>query len=201
LAVFSVVTVAGVVPVIAGESVQLVKAEKEGKVMNKALRLALVTALSISLLSCTNPGQSNEAPAAKATASPSTQASASPATATPTPAPTAPMTATVRALIPLKWKDDASGTSVTTIKVGGTVTWTMEQGTHQLKADAPSAQNGCKELDNSFDSEKLGPGKSVSRQFNTVGTFGYHCGIHGGTADCTTPPGTGNMPGVIKVVP
>jgi hypothetical protein len=65
---------------------------------------------------------------------------------------------------------------------------------------AGSAANGCQNLDASFDSN-LSPGQPVSRKFDTVGTFGYQCGIHGGTPNCNTPPGSGTMPGVIKVVP
>jgi hypothetical protein len=100
-----------------------------------------------------------------------------------------------------KWQDDASGTPVTTIKVGGTVTWTVTNGTHSLEAVAGSAANGCGNLDASFNSDTLTSGKSVSRTFNTVGTFGYHCGIHLGDPNCKTPPGSGRMPAIIKVVP
>lgn len=113
------------------------------------------------------------------------------------PAQTAPMTATVKNA-GLSWKDQASGTPVTTIKVGGTITWTIASGTHSIEREAGE---GCEELEASFDSDNLGAGKSVSRTFTKAGTFGYHCGIHGGTPNCKNPPGGGGMPGVINVVP
>jgi hypothetical protein len=97
-----------------------------------------------------------------------------------------------------KWVDDTSGTNVTTIKVGGTVTWTVT-GNHTLERVAPSAANGCNELDASFDADDIS--QPVSRTFNKAGTFGYRCGVHGGVPNCNTPPGTGRMPGIIKVVP
>jgi plastocyanin len=126
-------------------------------------------------------------------------ASATP-TATPTPTP-APTTATVKGGSNNKWTDDASGTSTTTIKVGGTVTWSSGGGTHSLEAEAKTAENGCDELDASnFDSDDFSGTATVTRSFKKVGTFGYHCGRHGGSANCKTGAGVG-MSGVIKVVP
>ena len=162
----------------------------------KALGLVLTTALLVGITSC-NPPQGNQ-----------NNATPTATTATPTPAspsPTAgvspsPSTATVKGSN-FKWQDDASGTPVTTIKVGGTITWTITGGTHQLERVAGSTANGCDELDASFDSNNLTSGQSISRTFNKVGTFGYHCGIHQGTPNCKTPPGSGPMPGVINVVP
>lgn len=162
----------------------------------KALGLVLTTALLVGVTSCNpSPGnQNNASPTATATATPtpSPTAAVSPSTA--------PTTATVKGSN-FKWQDDASGTPVTTIKVGGTVTWTVTGGTHRLERVAGSAANGCGELDASFDSSNMTSGQSVSRTFTKVGTFGYHCGIHEGNPNCTTPPGDGPMPGVIKVVP
>jgi len=109
------------------------------------------------------------------------------------------MTATVKGSN-FKWTDDVSGTPVTTIKVGGTVTWTITDGTHRLAKVASSPANGCQALDATFDSDDLDEGQTVARTFTTTGTFGYKCGIHGGTPKCNTPPGSG-MSGVIKVVP
>lgn len=160
------------------------------------LGLVLSTALLVGITSC-NPSQGNQ-----------NNATPTATTATPTPSPTAavsptsttPTTATVKGSN-FKWQDDASGTPVTTIKVGGTVTWTVTDGTHQLKRVAASAANGCNELDASFDSNNMTSGQSVSRTFTKVGTFGYQCGIHRGTPNCTSPPGSGPMPGVIKVEP
>jgi plastocyanin len=162
----------------------------------KALGLILITALFVGISSCNSPqGNQNNATPTPTTATPT----ASP-TAAVSPTSTAPATATVKGAN-FKWQDDASGTPVTTIKVGGTVTWTVTGGTHQLERVAGSAANGCDELDASFDSNNLTSGQSVSRTLTKVGTFGYHCGIHKGTPNCTSPPGSGPMPGVIKVVP
>lgn len=173
--------------------------------MVKVLRLALVTVLLLAYTSCTEqgPGQGNVAPTpATTTPTPPITATATPTPATPTttPTPTAPTTAAVKGSN-FKWTDDVSGTPVTTIKVGGTVTWTIVNGTHKLEAGAPSPANGCDQQDASFDSQNLSAGQSVSRTFTKAGTFGYLCGIHGGTPNCKNPPGSGTMPAVIKVVP
>lgn len=120
----------------------------------------------------------------------------SPASPSPTVSPvTAPTTATVKGSN-FKWVDTASGTNVTTIKVGGTVTWTVT-GNHSLER-VPAA-NGCADLDASFDSDRIT--QPVSRTFKTAGTFGYHCGVHGGTPNCTNPPASEGMAGIIIVVP
>ena len=160
--------------------------------MLKLLGLALTTVLLLAFTSCTQQSQrqSNVAPAVATTTSPAPTTTPAPATAS----------ASVKGSN-FKWQDDSSGTPVTTIKVGGTVTWTITGGTHSLERVAPSAGNGCDELDASFDSDDLGSGQTVSRTFTKVGTFGYHCGIHLGNPNCKTPPGDGRMPGVIKVVP
>ncbi len=160
--------------------------------MLKVLGLALTTVLLLTYTSCTDQSQrqSNVAP---------TVATTTPL-ATPTPTPMGPTAASVKGSN-FKWQDDLSGTPVTTIKVGGTVTWTIASGTHSLERVASSPDNGCDDLDASFDSDALGSGETVSRTFTKVGTFGYHCGIHKGNPNCKTPPGNGRMPGVIKVVP
>lgn len=172
--------------------------------MLKALGLVLTMALLLGLTSC-NPSGSpngNATPSASTTPAPTSPAPASPAPASPAPASpsTAPTTATVKGSN-FKWQDDASGTAVTTIKVGGTITWTVTGGTHQVERVAGNAANGCDQLDASFDSNNLTSGQSVTRTFTKVGTFGYHCGIHLGDPNCKAPPGSGPMPGVIKVVP
>ena len=163
----------------------------------KALGLVFTTALLLAISSCTNQGNQN-------TATPTPTASTTPTTAPPSPtaavSPSGPATATVKGSN-FKWQDDVSGTPVTTIKVGGTITWTITGGTHQLERVAASAANGCDELEASFDSGNLTSGQTVTRTFTKVGTFGYHCGIHLGDPNCKAPPGTGRMPGVIKVVP
>jgi len=163
----------------------------------KALGLVLTTALLMGMTACgggsPQNNQSNATPTVTTTPPPSP-------TVTATPTSTAPNTATVKGSN-FKWQDDVSGTPVTTIKVGGTITWTVTGGTHKLERVAGSAANGCAELEASFDSGNLTSGQSVSRTFTKVGTFGYHCGIHLGNPNCKATPGTGPMPGVIKVVP
>jgi plastocyanin len=164
--------------------------------MLKVLGLPAVTVLLLGSISCTQTTQKSDNPPTVATTT------ATPASPTPTPAPTAPMTANVKGS-DFQWEDDASGTAITTIKVGGTVTWTVakDDGTHRLKAAPPTAANGCDQQDPGFDSTNLSDGKSVSRTFTKAGIFGYLCGIHGGNPNCKNPPGNGPMPGVIKVVP
>lgn len=144
-----------------------------------------------------NQGQKQSNTTASSNENLNTNTNSTPPAASPSPAQTAPMTATVKNA-GVKWKDEASGTPVTTIKVGGTVTWTITSGLHSIEK---MAGEGCDELEDSFDSDNLGVGKSVTRTFTKAGTFGYHCGIHLGNPNCKAPPGTGAMPGVIKVVP
>jgi plastocyanin len=162
--------------------------------MPKVLVSVAAVCLLLSYTSCTkeNPRRS-DTKTITASATPTATS-----TSTPTPAPT---TATVKGGSTNKWTDDASGTSTTTIKVGGTVTWSSSGGIHSLEAEAKTPENGCDELDASkFDSDNFSGTEKVTRNFNTVGTFGYHCGRHGGSANCKTAAGVG-MSGVIKVVP
>lgn len=167
--------------------------------MLKVLGLTITGALLLGVASCTSQTQNNDS--ARTT---STAAASPTGTPTPTPTPEAPSTANVKAVnSPLRWEDAASLSPVTTIKVGGKVTWTVSPGIpHTLRRVAPSAENGCDELDATFDSG-LSPNQPVTKTFDKVGTFGYHCGIHKGTPNCKSPPGgpPGAMPGVIKVVP
>ena len=166
--------------------------------MQKVLGFAAITVLLLGSISCTQTSQkqSDSTPAVAT-------ATATPATPTPPSSPSAPTTAAVKASS-FKWTDEASGTAVTTIKVGGTVNWTVAPGApHSLEKVAGTVENGCGDLDDPFNSA-LTPGQPVSRTFTKVGIFGYHCGIHKGVPNCKTPPGnaTGtNMPAVIKVVP
>jgi plastocyanin len=97
-----------------------------------------------------------------------------------------------------KWTDSVSGTNVTTIKVGGTVTFTAV-GNHKLAHDTSSVGNGCGDLEATFDSTPIT--QPVTRTFTKVGTFGYHCGVHGGTPNCNNPSNSDGMAAVIKVVP
>lgn len=161
--------------------------------MLKVLVFVLVTVLFLGCAPATEQKPSN---------APSTTAVA---TSTPTiaPTPSAPTTANVKASS-FKWTDEASGTAITTIKVGGTVNWTVAPGTpHSLEKVAGTEENGCGNLDDPFNSA-LTAGQTVSRTFTKTGIFGYHCGIHKGVPNCKTPPGDTtprNMPGVINVVP
>jgi hypothetical protein len=160
--------------------------------MLRALALVLTTVLMFGIFACTSADKQANVRTADGT----------PAT-TPTPPTTpspAPSPASVKGTGPpnVKWTDSASGTNVTTIKVGGTVTWTAV-GTHKLAHDPATADNGCDELDASFDSTPIV--QPVSRTFNKAGTFGYHCGIHGGTPNCKNPADSKGMSAVIKVVP
>lgn len=177
--------------------------------MPKVLGLALITVMLFGFTSCTEQGQSggNVATNTNSTTPPAatTPANATPATtplptaATPTPSPAAPSTASVKNIGATSWEDGASKTPVTTIKVGGTVTWTVT-GNHSLERVTGNAANGCDQLDDMFDTD-FEPGKPVTKTFNKVGIFGYRCGVHGGNPNCKNPPGGGGMPGVINVVP
>jgi plastocyanin len=158
--------------------------------MLRVLGLLFTTALLLCNLSCTSPDNRQAIAPAVATSTPT------PATA---PSPTGPTTASVIGTN-FEWTDQTSGsTKVTTIKVGGTVTWTAV-GNHKLAREAKTLDNGCEELDPSFDtSVKIT--EPVPRTFTKVGTFGYHCGVHGGTANCKNPEESDGMSAVIKVVP
>ena len=162
--------------------------------MLKVLGLALTTGLLLAVTSCTNTNTNTNANAARTAATDK----ATPTPATPTLTPTAPMVASVKN-DGLKWRDDVSGSPVTTIKVGGTVTWTIS-GPIPQSLEKVTADNGCEELEDSFNSD-LNPDVPVSKTFTKVGIFGYHCGVHKGNPNCKVPPGSGRMPGIIKVVP
>lgn len=158
--------------------------------------IALATVLFVGCATSTEQKQAN-ATSPTATVAPTTP----PATPIASPSPTAPTTANVKN-VGIKWEDEASGTPITTIKVGGTVTWTVTAPPpfHSLKRVAGTPENGCQDLDGTFDTPG-NIGSPVTRKFDKVGTFGYRCGVHGGTPNCKAPPGSGPMPGVIKVVP
>ena len=167
--------------------------------MLRVLVIVLTIVLFAGCTTSTNLNQNNaSSPATTATGTPAS----TPSVAAATPSPSAPTTANVKN-VGIKWQDEASGTPVTTIKVGGKVTWTVSAGPpHSLKRVAGTAENGCNDLDATFDTPgNIAPGTPVTRTFDKVGVYGYHCGVHLGTPNCKTPPGTGAMPGVIKVVP
>ena len=68
-----------------------------------------------------------------------------------------------------------------TIEAGDTVVWTIEAGRHTVTADA-----------HTFDTPILTTGGELSFTFDQVGSFPYHCEIHGG-------PGGQDMAGTIIV--
>ena len=94
-----------------------------------------------------------------------------------------PLMATVKSTSDCKWRDDASGTPETTIKVGGMVTWQADGcGGHTvISSGAPS-----------FADVMMLPG---NRTFGAAGDYKYFCGIHGGDPVAKT-----DMWGVIHVV-
>jgi plastocyanin len=77
----------------------------------------------------------------------------------------APITATA---VSVRISNFAFAPPALTVKVGTRVTWTNEDSTaHTATAD----QGG-------FDTGSLNQGKSMTIQFNTPGTFTYHCAFH-----------------------
>jgi plastocyanin len=179
--------------------------DKGGKTMLRVLGSLVTTALLLGISACTTGSQTNNSPTnanssptatITATASPTATATATVAPGSPSPG-GAPTTAAVKATN-FKWTDSVSGTNVTTIKVGGTITFTA-QGNHKLAHDTSSVGNGCGDLEASFDSTPIT--QPVTRTLNKVGTFGYHCGVHGGTPNCNNPSDSDGMAAVIKVVP
>ena len=162
--------------------------------MLRVLGLAVTAVLLLGITSCTSQTQNNDS--ARKTSTVTTMPTATPTAA---PVPTAPTTATVTTP-GITWREAASGSPVTTIKVGGTVTWKISGAPHRLAKVAGTPENGCGELGDDFNSPTITEG-SVTRKFDKEGIYGYQCGIHKGTPNCKNPPGNGPMPGVIKVVP
>ena len=104
------------------------------------------------------------------------------------------MTATVKSTGDFQWRDDASGTPATTIKVGGTVTWINNGGgSHTVIGDNVAPFDT---LMPPLNLTLTNLNDSASRVFTAVGNYGYHCGIHGG--DPVTKTG---MWGSVQVVP
>jgi len=97
----------------------------------------------------------------------------------------APMTASVKDAVGCVWRDDASHTGETTIKVGGTVTW----------HDTGACADGHTVQSDNGPAFHIVPSPSVSRVFTAVGDFGYHCTVHGGD-----PVGKTGMWGIVHVV-
>ena len=98
-----------------------------------------------------------------------------------------PMTATVRSATGptgLMWRDDASGTAETTIKVGGTVNWDGTVGAPHTVVSVGTP---------SFTNVTTLPG---SMTFTTPGDYSYICGVHGGNPTAKT-----GMWGIVHVKP
>ena len=108
-----------------------------------------------------------------------TQTPAPQATPRPTPTPTpAPQGQTVVVNVGqggLRFVDQASGTSTTTIHVGDTVRWVWVGGSHSTTSG--SCSGGCR-ADGLWDSG-TGSGMTFERKFTQAGTFAYHCIPHG----------------------
>ncbi|MHB9054344.1 MAG: cupredoxin domain-containing protein [Thermoleophilia bacterium] len=64
-----------------------------------------------------------------------------------------------------------------TIKKGDTVRWTnKDQTAHTSTSD--DFQAGRDNPPTAWDSQPLNPGQTFDRQFDTAGTFPYHCSVH-----------------------
>ena len=88
------------------------------------------------------------------------------------------------------FRDVASGTgannvpAITTITVGGTVTWTNVAGIHTVTAGSPltGAPPGLCATGDAFDSGFMAAvGQTYSHTFNTPGSCAYFCTLHGFT--------------------
>ena len=81
-----------------------------------------------------------------------------------------------------------------TINVGDTVRWTLAGGTHNVNSDTGLFRSG--NISNSWPAP-------FDHQFNSAGTFGYHCEAHGSPGDAmfgtiTVAGGGGGTPGVLQ---
>ena len=114
-------------------------------------------------------------PAPQDVPSPTPTRTATPAP-TPTPTPQAAQTVVVNVgQGGLRFVDQLSGNSTTTIHVGDTVRWVWVGGSHSTTSG--SCQGGC-HPDGLWDSG-TGSGMTFSRTFTQAGTFAYHCIPHG----------------------
>lgn len=70
-----------------------------------------------------------------------------------------------------------------TIKVGGTITWVFQSLGHTVTFNTPTPPGTPANL-----GTVMAPymNTSISRQFNTAGTFAYHCSIHPGMTGTIT---------------
>lgn len=101
-------------------------------------------------------------------------ATPTPGAPTPTPTPTttpvvgATRTVNVGADGETRFQDTTSGTSTSTITVGTTVHWVWVDATHSTTSDTGI-----------WDSDIFSEGHFFDLPFNTVGSFPYHCRVHG----------------------
>ena len=98
------------------------------------------------------------------------------------------LTATVKSTSSCTWRDDDSGTPETTIKAGGTVSW--------VDAGCPGGHTVDFENVPPFHAPPPNGPVPGSIVFAAAGDYGYHCGIHGGSAASKT-----GMYGIVHVQP
>jgi plastocyanin len=109
------------------------------------------------------------------TSGPATPIPTSPPSATPTPASSQTATVNVGQGGGNAFMDQASGTTTTTIRAGGTVNWVWVSGFHSTTSGScPGACNP----DGQWDSGTRSSG-SFSHTFSQAGSFPYHCSVHG----------------------
>jgi plastocyanin len=120
------------------------------------------------------------------TSAPPSHVQPTPAPAQPTPAPAQPTAqpAAAPAQLTVAMKDFDFAPKQIKVKAGTTVIWRNDG----LKPHSATA------ADSSFDTALLQAGESKSVRFDTPGTFGYYCTLHG------TPDGNG-MVGTLEVEP
>ena len=108
----------------------------------------------------------------------------------PTPTPTPPSSSGSTRIVKAGdgtnvFRDTASGTNTTNIRVGDTVQWSFVAGTHTSTSgvcttDTYTGYPDCKE-DGTWDSGTKTAPASFSQKFDAAGTFRYFCGVHGGS--------------------
>ena len=74
--------------------------------------------------------------------------------------------------------DQQSGSSMTTIKAGGTVNWVWVSGTHSTTSGTCPGSGECTP-DGNWDSG-IGTGTTFQKTFSSPGTFPYFCRVHEG---------------------
>jgi plastocyanin len=77
----------------------------------------------------------------------------------------------------ISFMDQQSGSSMTTIRAGGTVNWVWVSGTHSTTSGTCPG-GGCN-ADGNWDSG-IASGTTFQKTFSSPGTFPYFCRVHGG---------------------